>query len=289
MSLIINTNSEALIAQNNLNGTECALSGAMTDLSSGLRINTAADDAAGYAITEDLTSQVNGLNQANQNAQNATSLVQTADGALNDVAQMLQRVRELAVEYQGGTLDSTDQAAIVSEVQQLASQIEQIGNQAQFNGISLFAPTGTNGTGNLTFQVGANDNEVISIKLQALVGSHGVISLIDTVTSGVGQAGSATSLSLGASGVLGSISNMIDAVSTLASAFGAVQNRLSYTMSNLSTYSENLSSAQSSIQDVDMAAEMTEFTKDQILEQSGISMLSQAEQNPQAVLKLLGA
>jgi flagellin len=289
MSLFINTNSEALVAQNNLNGTESSLNAAMTDLSSGLRINTAADDAAGYAITEDLTSQVNGLNQANSNAQDATSLVQTADGALNDVGQMLQRVRELAVEYQGGTLDSTDQNAIISEVQQLASQIEQIGNQAQFNGISLFAPTGSTGTGNLTFQVGANDGEVIAITLQALVGSHGIISLIDSVTAGIGQTGNATTLSLGASGVLASISNMIDAVSTLASSFGAVQNRLSYTMDNLSTYSENLSSAQSNIQDVDMASEETEFTKDQILEQSGISMLSQAEQNPQQILKLLGA
>jgi flagellin len=288
MSLFINTNSEAMVAQNNLSTTEGALNTAMTDLSSGLRINTAADDAAGYAITEDLTSQVNGLDQANSNAQDATSLVQTADGALNDVGQMLQRVRELAVEYQGGTLDSTDQNAIVSEVQQLASQIEQIGTQAQFNGISLFAPNGSTGAGNLTFQVGANDGEVIAITLQALVGSHGIISLIDTVTTGVNQAGGATTLSLGASGVLTSISNMIDAVSTLASEFGAVQNRLSYTMDNLSTYSENLSSAQSNIQDVDMASEETEFTKDQILEQSGISMLSQAEQNPQAVLKLLG-
>src|ERR1700722_4031004 len=226
MSLIINTNTEALIAQNNLTNTEGALNSAMTDLSSGLRINTAADDAAGYAITEDLTSQVNGLNQANSNAQDATSLIQTADGALNDVEQMLQRIRELAVEYQGGTLDSTDQNAIVSEVQQLASQIEQIGTQAQFNGISLFDPTGTTGTGNLTFQVGANDAEVISITLQALVGSQGIISLIDTVPSSIGQAASSTTLSLGATGVLTSISNMIDAVSTLASSFGAVQNRL---------------------------------------------------------------
>jgi flagellin len=289
MSLIINTNTEALIAQNNLTNTEGALNSAMTDLSSGLRINTAADDAAGYAITEDLTSQVNGLNQANSNAQDATSLIQTADGALNDVEQMLQRIRELAVEYQGGTLDSTDQNAIVSEVQQLGSQIEQIGTQAQFNGISLFDPTGSTGTGSLTFQVGANDAEVISITLQALVGSNGILSLVDTITSGIGKAGSASSISLGTSGVLATLSVMIDAVSTLASTFGAVQNRLSYTMNNLSTYSENLTSAQSTIQDVDMASEMTEFTKDQILEQSGISMLSQAEQNPQAVLKLLGA
>jgi flagellin len=289
MSLIINTNTEALIAQNNLSNTEGALNSAMTDLSSGLRINTAADDAAGYAITEDLTSQVNGLNQANSNAQDATSLIQTADGALNDVEQMLQRIRELAVEYQGGTLDSTDQNAIVSEVQQLGSQIEQIGTQAQFNGISLFDPVGSTGTGSLTFQVGANDAEVISITLQALVGSNGILSLVDTITSGIGQAGSSSSISLGTSGVLATLSVMIDAVSTLASTFGAVQNRLSYTMNNLSTYSENLTSAQSTIQDVDMASEMTEFTKDQILEQSGISMLSQAEQNPQAVLKLLGA
>jgi flagellin len=289
MSLFINTNSEALVAQNNLNSTESSLNTAMTDLSSGLRINTAADDAAGYAITEDLTSQVNGLDQANSNAQDATSLVQTADGALNDVGQMLQRVRELAVEYQGGTLDSTDQNAIVSEVQQLASQIEQIGNQAQFNGISLFAPTGSTGTGNLTFQVGANDGETIAITLQALVGSHGIISLIDSVTVGINSSGNSTTLSLGNADVLNSISNMIDAVSTLASEFGAVQNRLSYTMDNLSTYSENLSSAQSNIQDVDMASEETEFTKDQILEQSGISMLSQAEQNPQQILKLLGS
>ena len=289
MSLIINTNTEALIAQNNLSNTEGALNSAMTDLSSGLRINTAADDAAGYAITEDLTSQVNGLNQANSNAQDATSLIQTADGALNDVEQMLQRIRELAVEYQGGTLDSTDQNAIVSEVQQLGSQIEQIGTQAQFNGISLFDPVGANGTGNLTFQVGANDAEVISITLQALVGTKGILSLVDTITSGIGGTGGASSISLGVSGVLATLSVMIDAVSTLASTFGAVQNRLSYTMNNLSTYSENLTSAQSTIQDVDMASEMTEFTKDQILEQSGISMLSQAEQNPQAVLKLLGA
>jgi flagellin len=276
MSLFINTNSEALIAQNNLTGTENALNNAMTSLSSGLRINTAADDAAGYAITQDLSSQVSGLNQANSNAQDATSLVQTADGALNDVAQMLQRVRELAVEYQGGTLSSTDQNAIVSEVQQLSCQIEQIGSQAQFNGISLF--TG----GNLTFQVGANSGETISITLSALTGSSGIINQIDNLgTSGNG-------VSLGDANVLTTLSNMIDAVSTLASTFGAVQNRLSYTMNNLSTYSENLSSAQSTIQDVDMAAEMTEFTKDQILQQSGISMLSQAEQNPQAVLKLLG-
>jgi flagellin len=273
MSLFINTNSEALIAQNNLSNTEGSLNTAMTDLSSGLRINTAADDAAGYAISEDLTSQVNGLNQASNNVQDAVSLIQTADGSLNDVEQMLQRVRELAVEYQSGTLDTTDQNAIVSEVGQLTAQISQIASQAQFNGISLFQGA------TLTFQVGANDADKISVSLS---------SLMSTTGTGIGWITNAAS-SLGSSGVLASLSTMIDNVSTQASELGAIQNRLSYTLSNLSTYSENLSSAQSTIQDVDMASEMTEFTKDQILEQSGISMLSQAEQNPQAVLKLLGA
>lgn len=276
MSLFINTNSEALIAQNNLTTTTNALSGAMTDLSSGLRINTAADDAAGYSITQDLTGQVNGLNQASNNAQDAVSLIQTADGTLNDVEQMLQRMRELAVEYNGGTLSGADKDAIVSEVQQLSSEIDQIGAQAQFNGITLFQAAA------LTFQVGANDADTISVSLQALTGSNGILSAIDSL-------GTSGTFSLGQSGILATIDGLINAVSRQASELGAVQNRLGYTLSNLSTYSQNLTSAQSTIEDVDMASEMTQFTQDQILQQAGISMLSQAEQSPQAVLKLLGA
>jgi flagellin len=287
MALYVNTNSEAIIAQDNLNTTESALNTSMTDLSSGLRINTAADDSSGYAISEDLTSQVNGLNEATNNANNAVSLVQTADGALNDVGQMLQTIRELTVEYQGGTLDSTDQNAIISEVQQLAAQISQIGGQAQFNGIYLFNPsanTTTGAGGNLTFQVGADQGQVITIKLQDLTGSS-YLQAVLSIGVGVGSGGT---ISLGEASALTSLTTLIDNVSTLASEFGAVQNRLSYTLDNLSTYSENLTSAQATITDVDMASEETEFTKDQILEQAGISMLSQAEQNPQAVLKLLG-
>lgn len=265
MSLYINTNSEALIAQNNLNSTESKLGTAMTDLSSGLRINTAADDAAGYSISEDLSAQVSGLSQATSNAQNGVSMVQTADGALNSVEEMLQRIRELAVEYQGGTLDAADQGAIVSEVNQLASQIDQIGTEEQFNGISLF-----NGS-TVTFQVGANDQDKISVTLTSLA-SLGVDAIGSALTS---------------STILSTINGMIDSVSAQASQLGAVQNRLSYTLDNISTYSENLTSAQSTIQDVDMASEMTEFTKDQILEQAGVSMLSQAEQNPQQILKLI--
>lgn len=306
MALYVNTNAEAIIAQNNLNTTESSLNTAMTDLSSGLRINTAADDAAGYAISEDLTAQVNGLNQSTNNAQDATALIQTADGALNDVEQMLQTIRQLAVEYNGGTLDSTDQNAIISEVAQLSSQIDQIGLQAQFNGISLFttsgatntvtAPTNPNFNGDikadytvLSFQIGANDEQVIAISLVALTGTNGVLQNLDALSNATNTAVYSLGLTTGATGVLSVVSNMIDNVSSLAADFGAIQNRLSYTLDNLSTYSENLTAAQSTITDVDMASEETEFTKDQILEQAGIAMLSQAEQNPQAVLKLLGA
>jgi flagellin len=320
MALYVNTNSEAIIAQDNLNTTESSLNTAMTDLSSGLRINTAADDAAGYAISADLTSQVNGLNQSTSNAQDATSLIQTADGALNDVGMMLQTIRSLAVEYNGGTLDATDKGAIVSEVQQLVSQIVQVGQQAQFNGISLFDTSGASGAGlstasatiggtsvqyaTLTFQVGANDGQTISVSLVNLVtvGSNkGILDELQvmvknslniagaTVTGNASSSNANLGNTNGAYGSLSLISAAIDQVSGLAAGFGAVQNRLSYTLDNLSTYSENLTSAQSTITNVDMASEETEFAKDQILEQAGISMLSQAEQNPQAILKLLGA
>ena len=304
MALYVNTNSEAIIAQDNLTNTENALNMATTDLSSGLRINTAADDAAGYAISEDLTSQVDGLNQSTNNAQDATSLIQTADGALNDVEQMLQTIRQLAVEYNGGTLDSTDQNAIISEVAQLTCQIDQIGTQAQFNGISLFSTSGStlaavsggvtlggvNASANiLTFQIGADDGEVLTIALVNLTGSSGLLANIDKLATATSGSTISLGIATGADGVLSLVSNAIDQVSSLAADFGAVQNRLSYTLDNLSTYSENLTSAQATITDVDMASEETEFTKDQILEQAGISMLSQAEQAPQAVLKLLGA
>lgn len=274
MSLIINTNVDAMIAQNNLSNTEMNLSTATNDLSSGLRINTAADDAAGYAISEDLTGQSNGLNQATSNAQDAVSLIQTADGTLNDVEQMLQRVRELAVQYGAGTLSGTDQVAIQSEVNQLVSEIQRVGTTAEFNGIALFSATST-----ITFQIGANDGESISVTTSAMT------NLVSSSIS-LGTA-STTSASALASTALASIDSMIDAVSAQAADFGAVQNRLGYTIDNLQTYNENLTSATAQIQDVNMASEMTTFTNDQILEQAGVSMLSQAEQQPQAILKLI--
>jgi flagellin len=265
MSLTVNTNIEAMDAQRNLNSTESSLSMSMQRLSSGLRINTAADDVAGYAISQTLQSQINGLGQAQQNTQDAVSLSQTAQGSLNEVEQMLQRVRELAVQYKNGTNSESSKEAIVSEVGQLSSEIERVGTTTQFNGINLLKESAT-----ISFQVGANDGEVIAVSTISLGESVGTISL------GEGEA-------------ISKIDASIEKVSAAAGSFGAVQNRLQYTQSNLATYSENLSAAQSSIVDVDMASEMTNFTKDQVLEQAGVAVLSQANQLPQAVLKLLGS
>jgi flagellin len=260
MSLTINTNLEAMNAQRNLNKTQGMLSVAMEHLSSGLRINSAADDVAGYAISQRLQGQVNGLNQAAQNSQDAVSLAQTAQGSLNDVTQMLQRVRELAVQYANGTTSTTDQAAIQSEVNQLISEIDRVGETTQFNGVNLLS-----GSTTISFQVGANDGEVIAVTTITLSAAIGEISL--TSISGIDEA--------------------LSAVSSAAGEFGSVQNRIQYTESNLEVYSQNLSSAVSSIVDVNMAAEMTAFTKDQVLQQAGVSILAQANALPQAVLKLL--
>ncbi len=158
MSLMINTNLSAMDANRNLNATESSLSTAMQRLSSGLKINSAADDVAGYAISQSLQGQVNGLNQATQNSQDAVSLAQTAQGSLNDVEQMLQRVRELAVQYANGTTSEADKEAINSEVTQLNSEIERVGETTQFNGIDLLSKAAT-----ISFQVGANDGEVIGV------------------------------------------------------------------------------------------------------------------------------
>jgi flagellin len=260
MSLTINTNLEAMDASRNLNGTESALSQAMQRLSSGMRINSAADDVAGYAISQRMQGQVNGLNQATQNIQDAVSLTQTAQGSINDVTQMLQRIRELAVEYNNGTTSTSDQEAIQSEVNQLVSEIDRVGETTSFNGVSLL-----NGGSTITFQVGANDKETIAVKTVTLSTTIGSISLAS----------------------ISGIDSAINKVAAAAGEFGSVQDRIQYTESNLEVYSQNLSSAVSGIVDVNMASEMTNFTKLQVLEQAGVSILSQANSEPQAVLKLL--
>jgi flagellin len=263
MSLRINSNVEALNAHRQLTMTSNNISKSMERLSSGYRINRAADDAAGLAISEKLRGQIRGLGQAQRNAQDGVSLVQTAEGSLNEVHSMLQRVRELAVQYQNGTLSTSDKAAITAEATQLQSEIERIGTSADFNGIKLL-----NGASTISFQVGANDNDTISVTTASLGGKVGSID--------VSQANA-----------ISAIDAAIGNVSSLRSSFGAVQNRLEHTLNNLSTYQENLTASESRIRDVDMASEMVEFSKNQILQQAGTSMLAQANQAPQAVLSLL--
>jgi len=264
MSLSINTNIEAMNAERNLQNTENSVSTSMQRLASGLRINTAADDVAGYAISQTLTGQVNGLMQAQQNTQDAVALTQTAQGSINEVEQMLQRVRELAVQYKNGTNSESAKEAIVSEVGQLSSEIERVGTTTQFNGINLLKEAAT-----ISFQVGANDGEVISVATISLGAAVGTISL-------------------GEAEAIKKIDTAIGKVSAAAGAFGAVQNRLQYTQNNEAVYAQNLSAAKSSIVDVNMASEMTNFTKDQILTQAGTAILAQANSLPQAVLKLIG-
>lgn len=265
MSLRIQNNVEAFNAHRNVSDTSSKISKSMEKLSSGYRINRAADDAAGLAISEKLRSQVRGLAQSQRNAQDAVSLVQTAEGSLNEVHSMLQRVRELTVQYKNGTLTTSDQQAITSEVAQLTAEVERIGSSAKFNGISLLSSTGT-----ITFQVGANDAESIAV-----------------ATVSLGSTTSVATLSLASATALASVDAAIASVSSTRAIFGAVQNRLEYTLNNLGTYQENLVSSESRIRDVDMAAEMVNFTKLQILQQAGTAMLAQANQAPQGVLSLL--
>jgi flagellin len=265
MSLRINTNVDAQMSANNLARTTASISKSMQRLSTGHRINSAADDAAGLSISERMQGQIGGLARAQANIQDGQSLVQTAEGNLDEVHSMLQRVRELAVQYKNGTLSTSDQAALQTEVNQLGSEIERLGAAASFNGIKLLSSSGT-----VTFQVGANDGESITAA---------TISLGTTVGTAF--------LSLGSSTVISDIDVAIDKVSASRATFGAVSNRLDHALNAATTYQQNLTAARSRIVDVDMASETVALTNNQILSQAGIAMLSQANQQPQSVLSLL--
>jgi flagellin len=267
MSLRIQSNPEAMNAHRQLLGTSEKLQKSMERLSSGYRINRAADDAAGLAISEKLRGQISGISQAMRNTQDAVSLVQTAEGALHEVHSMLQRMRELAVQYKNGTLSPDDRLAIQSEVNQLEDEISRIGDQVQFNGVQLLSTAGT-----ITFQVGAMDGQVITVS-----------------TVSLGSAVSANAYALTSLGTtdIQEIDTAINNISAQRAEFGAVQNRLDHTLANLATYHENLVASESRVRDADMAQEMVDFTKLQILQQAGTTMLAQANQVPQSVLTLL--
>ncbi len=273
MGFRINSNIEAFNAQRNLQVTSAMYAKSVERLSSGLRINRAGDDAAGLSISEKLRAQVRGLAQAQRNAQDGISLIQTAEGALDATQAILQRMRELAVQASNGTLSSGDRSSISSEVSALNTELDRIASSTKFNGISLL-----NGTLSATLQIGTSSasSDQVNVAVSTSMSSVGLgVSTISVTTQ------------TGAQAALDTIDTALNTVSTTRGTFGAVQNRLEYTIANLGVAQENLAASESRIRDVDMAAETVNFTRAQILQQAGTSVLAQANTAPQAVLTLL--
>ena len=273
--MIINHNLNAMNAHRMLTGNTNASAKNMEKLSSGLRINRAGDDAAGLAISEKMRGQIRGLDQASRNSQDGISLIQTAEGALNETHSILQRMRELAVQSTTATNTTADRNALNNEFTQLKQEISRIANQTEFNTKTLL--NGSYATNALSFQVGANAGQKIQLKINDMRASSGLkISaglVINTIT--------AASLAITA------VNTAIGTVSTERSTLGSVQNRLEHTIANLNTAAENLQASESRIRDVDMAKEMMNYSKNNILSQAAQAMLAQANQQPQGVLQLL--
>ena len=264
MSLRINTNVAAINSHRTLNETNNAMGKSLERLSSGLRINRAADDAAGLSISEGLRSQIGGLKMGARNAQDGVSLVQTAEGALTEVHAMLQRMNDLAVQNASGTASANAKAALSAEFTQLTTEIGRIATNTKFNGDAIF------GGAAKTFQVGFDSGDTIDVTATAL-------------------ANFSTATAMGAAVITNSntVQAAITEVSTQRAELGAIQNRFEHTIKNVNSAIENLSASESRIRDTDMAAEMSSFTRNQILSQAGTSMLSQANQASQNVLSLL--
>ena len=267
----INTNTAAMNTYSRLTSANGARSSSMAKLSSGMRINKAGDDAAGLSISEKMKNQISGLKQASRNAQDGISLIQTAEGALNETHSILNRMRDLSVQANNGTNADEDLTAIKAEMDELIAEIDNIAGTTQFNGTTLLDGEGVAG---LTLQIGAN------------AGQTETLTIADMSAEGLGVDG--LDVTGDAEAAITALDAAIGSVSTQRSELGAKQNRLEHTINNLTTTSENLTEANSRIRDVDMAEEMMEFTKNNILSQASTAMLAQANQMPQGVLQLLG-
>lgn len=279
MGMQINTNLTANNALRNLNNTQNDISKSMEKLSSGLRINRAADDAAGLSIAEGLKSQVGGIGVAQRNAQDAISVLQTAEGGLTEAHSILQRVRDLAVQSGNDSNNADSRDAIAKEVTALGKELTRIGESSNFNGIKLL-----DGTANLTFQVGAGG---VAAEDQIGVDMSGAdLKTMGTTIQGLAATGFSSATNAATS--IGTIDTAIKSVSTERSNIGAAQNRFESASKSLAVSKENLTAAESRIRDTDMAGEMVKFTRSNILSQAGTAMLSQANQSGQGVLKLLG-
>ncbi|WP_148575493.1 flagellin [Nocardioides caldifontis] len=260
MGLRVNTNTDAINAYRNLSTTQSQMSKSLEKLSSGFRINRAADDAAGLAISEGLRSQIGGLKVGVRNAQDGISVAQTAEGALTEVHAMLQRMNDLAVQYNSGTQSTESQDALSAEFDQLHTEITRIKDNTKFNGVELF------GGAALTFQVGYDSADTIEVSATALA-DFDVSSAVITDSNTVQAA--------------------ITTISTQRAELGAIQNRFEHTINNVNVAVENLSASESRIRDTDMAQEMVNYSRSNILQQAGTSMLAQANQATQGVLQLL--
>ena len=279
MPMTINTNLISLNAQRNLNGSQSSLAMSMQRLSSGLRVNSAKDDAAGLAIAERMNAQVRGMNVAIRNANDGISLAQTADGALASINDSLQRMRELAVQSRNSTNSDSDKESLNLEFTQLSNEIGRVLGGTTFNGKYILGAD----AGTLTFQVGANvtANDSIDIATTDMTAD----AKITTVTSAsIGSAADATAIAT----VIQNIDTALDDVNSQRAVFGASQNRFSAVITNLQTSVENQSASRSRIMDADFAAETASMSRAQILQQAGTAMVAQANQIPQSVLKLLG-
>lgn len=276
MGLRINTNTASLNAQRNLSGTKFALDRSLERLSSGLRINRAGDDAAGLAISENLKAQIRGLKQASRNASDGVSLIQVAEGALNEISSILIRLRELGVQAASDTIGPVERQFLNVEYDQLVSEIDRIADGTEFNGTQLLSGTGSI----LDFQIGTrNDPNIDRLSFDASKADANAAALGVNLTSVADKASAQNALT--------AIDSAIVSVSAMRADFGAIQNRLQSTISNLAVSVENMSAANSRIRDVDVAEETAELTKSNILQQAGVSVLAQANQSAQTALQLL--
>jgi flagellin len=275
MGLRIYNNVEAQNAHRQLQATNDKLSSTMERLSSGLRINRAADDAAGLAVSEEMRTQIRGMKVASRNALDGVSLVQVADGALSGVNDMLQRIRDLAVQAANGTLTDLQRGNLDQEVQSIVAEMARVASDTEFNGVKILSGSVATAASAITLQVGANGSQVIAFTVATMTASD------------LGISGLAVSTAASATAAIASIDAAIRTVNSQRASMGAIQNRLEQTISRLELTSENLQAAESRIRDADMASEMIDYTRNQILQQSGTAMLAQANQAPQSILQLL--
>jgi flagellin len=278
MSLRINTNVDALTAYRNLNNTQNSMSTSIERLSSGLRINKAADDAAGLAISQGLTAQINGISQAQRNAQDGINVVQTADGALTETHSILQRMRTLAVQAANDSNDTDSRADIQKEVDALSDELDRIADKTTFNNVNLLDGSFSG----KQFHVGYASGDTIEVGISSTSADG---SSFDS--DGLGLSGVSLTSQSGAEAAIDTIDTAIQSVSTARADLGALQNRFQHTINNLAVTQQNLQASNSAIQDTDMAQEMSNYTRTQILSQAGTSMLKQANQAAQSVLSLL--